>query len=94
MEINIAGRAIGRKYLPFIIAEMSGNHNQLLDRALVVVEAAAKAGVAEVIETNERAISFYKKTGFSEEGRLKEFVFKDGRWLDVIVMGIIGECRK
>jgi UDP-4-amino-4,6-dideoxy-N-acetyl-beta-L-altrosamine N-acetyltransferase len=43
----------------------------------------------EVMETNERAINFYRKAGFSEEGRLKEFVFKDGKWLDVIVMGII-----
>lgn len=44
---------------------------------------------AEVIETNKRAINFYKKAGFSEEGRLKKFVFKDGRWQDVMIMGII-----
>jgi len=45
----------------------------------------------EVIEDNERAISFYKKAGFKEEGRLKEFVFKTNKWLDVIVMGIIND---
>src|SRR3990167_9281942 len=43
-EINIAGRTIGRKQVPFIIAEMSGNHNHSLDRALQIVEAAAKTG--------------------------------------------------
>lgn len=46
---------MGNKYLktelwhkdrpPFIIAEMSGNHNHSLDRALEIVELAAKSGV-------------------------------------------------
>ena len=35
---------IGRNYPPFIIAEMSGNHNQSLERALKIVEEAAKCG--------------------------------------------------
>lgn len=43
-RINIGGRAIGPHYEPFIIAEMSGNHNQSLARALEIVDAAAKAG--------------------------------------------------
>ncbi|CAM8663993.1 SpsE Sialic acid synthase [Oxalobacteraceae bacterium] len=42
--INIAGRRIGVEEKPFIIAEMSGNHNQSLERALAIVDAAAKAG--------------------------------------------------
>ncbi|MCI5190558.1 MAG: pseudaminic acid synthase, partial [Candidatus Electrothrix sp. AS4_5] len=42
--ITIGNRKIGTSEKPFIIAEMSGNHNQSLDRALEIVEAAAKAG--------------------------------------------------
>ncbi len=43
-EIAIAGKRIGPNQRPFIIAEMSGNHNHSLERALHIVEAAAAAG--------------------------------------------------
>ncbi len=43
-EITIAGRKIGSAHPPFVIAEMSGNHNQSLDRALEIVSAAGRAG--------------------------------------------------
>lgn len=43
--IKIAQREIGPHAKPFIIAEMSGNHNQSLERALHLVELAAEAGV-------------------------------------------------
>ena len=42
--IEILERKIGTGYAPFIIAEMSGNHNQSLERALEIVEAAARSG--------------------------------------------------
>lgn len=42
--LSIGGRVIGRAHAPFIIAEMSGNHNQSLQRALKIVDAAAQAG--------------------------------------------------
>ena len=44
LELKIADRLIGKNHPPFIIAEMSGNHNQSLERALEIVEAAAKTG--------------------------------------------------
>ncbi len=42
--IEIAKKKIGKNEPPFIIAEMSGNHNQSLERALEIVDAAAKSG--------------------------------------------------
>ena len=43
-SLSIAGRKIGRAHPPLIVAEMSGNHNQSLERALDIVAAAARAG--------------------------------------------------
>lgn len=43
----------------------------------------------EVMDTNEKATNFYKKAGFREEGRLEEFVYRNGEWHDMIVMGVI-----
>jgi pseudaminic acid synthase len=42
--ITIRDRQIGPQARPYVIAEMSGNHNQSLDRALAIVDAAAEAG--------------------------------------------------
>jgi pseudaminic acid synthase len=41
---RIGSRDIGLDHPPFVIAEMSGNHNQSLERALAIVDAAAKSG--------------------------------------------------
>src|ERR1700727_988833 len=40
----LENRLIDRQSPPFVIAEMSGNHNQSLERALEIVDAAAAAG--------------------------------------------------
>ena len=42
--MKIANYSIGPSHKPFIIAEMSGNHNQSLERALKIIEIAAKCG--------------------------------------------------
>lgn len=42
--ISIAGRQIGPSHPPYVICELSGNHNGSLERALAMVEEAAKTG--------------------------------------------------
>lgn len=42
--VKIAATPIGPAHRPYVIAEMSGNHNQSLERALAIVDAAAGAG--------------------------------------------------
>ena len=43
-DIVIGNSKVGPSHPPLIVAEMSGNHNQSLDRALAIVDAAAQAG--------------------------------------------------
>jgi N-acetylneuraminate synthase len=42
--VKIGNHKVGQEYAPFVIAEMSGNHNQSLERALEIVEAGARSG--------------------------------------------------
>ncbi len=43
----------------------------------------------EVIEFNERGIRCYEKVGFSREGVLRHDAYREGRYWDTIVMGIL-----
>ena len=44
MSFDLSGRRIGAEAKPFIIAEMSGNHNRSIDKAMAIVKAAAETG--------------------------------------------------
>lgn len=41
------------------------------------------------IETNTRGIRVYEKAGFTHEGRLRQDIHKNGRYLDVFVMSVL-----
>ncbi|PTS95982.1 pseudaminic acid synthase [Pedobacter sp. HMWF019] len=47
-DIKIEDIVIGKGHKPFIIAEMSGNHNRSLENALAIIDAAADAGAHAV----------------------------------------------
>jgi len=74
-SIKIGRRKIGGNNGPFVIAEMSGNHNQSLDRALGIVDAASKAGVDAL------KIQTYTPDTMTLDIRKKDFVVSNLRSL-------------
>jgi RimJ/RimL family protein N-acetyltransferase len=44
-----------------------------------------------VLETNPRGVRAYEKVGFKEEGRLRRYLFVGGRYVDMIMMGLLAE---
>jgi RimJ/RimL family protein N-acetyltransferase len=43
------------------------------------------------LKDNEKAFKFFKKLGFEIEGILRNEVFKDGKFRDVLIMSIFKE---
>ena len=69
--MKIAGRPVGLDAPPFIIAELSGNHNGSLDRALAIVDAAAATGAHAL------KIQTYTADTMTLDIREREFVIAD-----------------
>ncbi len=73
-KMSIAGRAIGPDHSPFIICELSANHNGSLDAALRLIEEGAKAG-ADAIK-----IQSYTADTITLDSDTDDFRIKGGLW--------------
>lgn len=72
--ISIAGRRIGANFPPYIIAEMSANHNGRLEVAFQIIEEAKKAGAAAI------KIQTYRADTITLKSNLPDFQIRDGLW--------------
>lgn len=70
----ISGRTIGANHPPYIIAELSANHNGSLDRALATITAAKECGADAV------KIQTYTPETMTIDCDLPDFVVKGGLW--------------
>ena len=69
--INLGAHKIGTKYKPFIIAEMSGNHNGSLKRALEIVKKAASCGVSAI------KLQTYTPDTMTIKSKKRDFIITD-----------------
>ena len=75
MVIRVNNSYIGVDHTPFIIAEMSGNHNNSLPRALELVRAAKRAGVSAI------KLQTYKPETLTINSRNEDFLVSDPKSL-------------
>ena len=73
-EFEISGRRIGTRYEPYIIAEMSANHNGDINTAFRIIEEAKKAGADAV------KIQTYTPDTITLKSDLPDFQIKGGLW--------------
>lgn len=73
-NINIAGRPIGPAYSPYVIAELSANHNGKLETALRIIDEAKKAGADAV------KLQTYKPDTITLNYDSEDFKIKGGLW--------------
>ncbi|MFK7763605.1 MAG: pseudaminic acid synthase [Roseobacter sp.] len=85
--ISINGRPICEKQPPYVIAEVSANHNGSIDRALQTIKAAKETGVDAV------KIQTYTPDTMTIDTDSKDFVIHDGLWKGRTLYDLYGEAH-
>jgi N-acetylneuraminate synthase len=86
-EIEIAGRKVGEGHPPYVICELSGNHNGSLERALSMIDAAAATGCDAI------KIQTYTADTLTMDIDRPEFRIVGGLWDDRTLYDLYREAQ-
>lgn len=84
--MEIAGRSIGGKERPYIVAEISGNHGGFIKNALRLIKAAKEAG-ADAVKTQ-----CYSADSMTLDCHKIDFIVQDGLWAGRSLHDLYSQC--